>query len=125
MHQLLQHQVGDATDRATWSAAYRRLPDGSYQPQLPTPAFDEIVVRAVQQDITALLARIRCPTLLLLPDLSLSPSARVWRRAKQDMPRLELQAVVGDHTFVYTNPMASSDAIQRFLDRESPAPPAA
>ncbi len=115
MHRLVQHQVGDATDRVTWSAMYERLPDGRYLPRLADEAFDEIVRRAVQQDITPLLARIRCPTLLLIPDISLTPTPQSWRRARQEMPNLQVESVVGDHTFIYTNPLAASAAVNRFL----------
>jgi pimeloyl-ACP methyl ester carboxylesterase len=117
MRNLLHHQVGDATDRAAWAACFQELPDGSWAAALSDAGFDHILRDAIQGDITPLLPRISCPVLLMLPGLSLTTGRRQWRTARAAWPHLEEHRVVGDHTFVHTNPQAALASMRPFLER--------
>jgi pimeloyl-ACP methyl ester carboxylesterase len=117
MKLLLQHQVGDETDRTAWAACFSRQADGSYHAALAEAAFDEIVTDAVQADIEPLLGAITCPVLLMLPQLSLSTPGRAWSRARKLWPQLDERRMVGDHTFVHTNPRDTARAMLGFLER--------
>ena len=116
---LLQHQVGDETDRTAWAACFARQADGSYVAALSDAAFDEIVTDAVQADIEPLLEAITCPVMLMLPQISLSTPGRAWSRARKLWPHLDERRMVGDHTFVHTNPRDTTAAMLGFLERVS------
>jgi len=117
MPRLLQHQVGDETDRTAWAACFSRHPDGSYVAALADAAFDEIITDAVQADIEPLLEAITCPVMLMLPQISLSTPGRAWSQARKLWPTLDERRMVGDHTFVHTNPRDATAAMIGFLDR--------
>ncbi len=116
MPNLLQHYVGDATDRACWDAVFCEQPDGSYRAALDDAGFHAIVKQAIQHDITELLRGLDCPVLLMLPKLSLTTSSRAWR-VTRSWPRFEQRRMVGDHTFVHTNPQDTLAAMLPFLGR--------
>jgi pimeloyl-ACP methyl ester carboxylesterase len=114
---LLQHQVGDETDRTAWAACFSRQADGSYVAALADAAFDEIVTAAVQADIEPLLEAITCPVMLMLPQISLTTPGRAWAHARKLWPHLDERRMVGDHTFVHTNPRDTTAAMLGFLER--------
>ncbi len=113
---LLQHQVGDETDRTAWAACFRRKTDGSYTANLSDRGFDAIVSDAVQADIEPLLAAVSCPVLLMLPQLSLTTPGRAWSHARKVWPQLQERRMVGDHTFVHTNPLDTTKALAGFME---------
>jgi pimeloyl-ACP methyl ester carboxylesterase len=113
---LLHHQVGDETDRVAWAAVFEAQPDGSYRAALGDDGFDTILRDAIQADITPLLGGVACPVLLMLPRLSLTTGRSQWRAARQAWPRLEQRRVVGDHTFVHTNPQGACSTMLPFME---------
>jgi pimeloyl-ACP methyl ester carboxylesterase len=117
MELLLHHQVGDETDREAWGAIHERRPDGGYRAALSDDGFDAILRDAIQADITPLLPGVACPVLLLLPRLSLTTGKKQWAAARAAWPSLEERRVVGDHTFVHTNPGGTLAALRPFLAR--------
>ena len=114
---LLQHQVGDETDRTAWAACFTRKADGSYVAALSDEGFDAIITDGVQVDVEPLLAAITCPVLLMLPQLSLTTPGRAWSRARELWPKLDERRMVGDHTFIHTNPRDTTKAMLGFLER--------
>lgn len=116
MPRLLQHQVGDETDRTAWAACFARQADGSYAAALSDQGFDAIVTDAVQADIEPLLEAITCPVMLMLPQISLTTPGRAWSHARRVWPQLAERRMVGDHTFVHTNPRDTTKAILGFLN---------
>jgi len=121
MSSLIQHQLGDDTDRLAWSAVYREQPDGSLQAALPGSAFQAILRGPIQQDLRPRLPAIRCPTQLLLPSISLSPIPGTWREAQRVLPLLDRRDLVGDHTFIHTNSEATCEAMASFLATHAPS----
>ena len=116
MARLVQHQVGDDTDRAAWRSQHVQQVGGGYRPALTQAAFDAILRDAIQADVRPLLPALRCPVLLLRPTFHLSPDPRAWREARALWPALREERILGDHTFIHTHPAPSLAALTRFLD---------
>ncbi len=116
MTRLAHHQAGDETDRLAWQAIFHERPDGSWHPRLRQEAFEEIVLGALPQDLRPQLPRISCPVLLLLPSLGLSFLPGEWRALRRAAP-LRVKRIVGNHTFVHSNPVPVACELARFMER--------
>jgi hypothetical protein len=109
-------RCGDATDLRVWEESFVREPDGSYRHTLPEPAFRALARRALNEDITPMLAAVACPVLLMRP--SLSVAFLPWETAamRRAIRGLAVRPVPGDHTFIHTNPYDTVEAMRPLLD---------
>lgn len=110
-------RCGDATDLRVWEESFVREPDGSYRHTLPEPAFRALARRALNEDITPMLAAVACPVLLLRP--SLSVAFLPWETAamRRAIRGLAVRTVPGDHTFIHTNPFDTAAAMRPVLEQ--------
>jgi pimeloyl-ACP methyl ester carboxylesterase len=105
---------GEAADQRVWRAKHVRQPDGSWAPRLSEHGFRAILA-ALAEDQTALVERLRAPTLLLRPTFTLS----FWPgelRALRRRPGVTCRRISGDHSFVHSNAADTAAALAAFLD---------
>ena len=72
------------------------------------------MTKTLMHDIKGLLHHIECPVLCLRPDMTVSP----WPGAVRHLQKLETVRfghIAGDHCFIHSNPMDSSECIMRFV----------
>ncbi|HPB97500.1 MAG: Soluble epoxide hydrolase [Deltaproteobacteria bacterium ADurb.Bin207] len=112
---LVYLQPWDAWDQKLWSAAFRQTAHGAYHHVLPESAFQEIILHALQQDITDKLGALRMPVLLMRPTLTLSFFPGELRSFRKALPHRIEKRIAGDHTFIHTNPFDTHDILQKFF----------
>ncbi len=105
----------DQLDQKLWAAGFERQADGSYHHRLPESAFDEILSRALAENIESLLPAIECPVLFLRPTFTISFVPGETAFMQRALPQMQQQRIAGDHTFIHTNALDTSEAIKRFL----------
>ena len=111
--------VWDELDRRAWEERFIRDERGGFTPRLPNRAYTEIFERAIQADIRDLIAGLDVPTLYMQPSWSIA----FWPGETDEMigrlQDIQVQRILGDHTFIASNPYAAAKAVKAYLSERS------
>jgi len=111
-------QRWDDLDQKLWADGFFEADDGSYHHVLPESGFQEILSNALTQDIEPLLTQIAGPVLLMRPTFTLSFLPGEVRSMRRKLPQMLERRIAGDHTFIHTNPLDTTDVLRSFLRME-------